>query len=526
MIYSPLRSPLSSALRASIGAGRRLIPPNSPTNWDFANYGLAGTPLADLTRGGLGTLIDASGLVAFGAHNLLLQSHTPATTPWGLTGGSISGNVFTESTANSQHASYQLSIPVSPGVYTQIVRASLLSGTRYISVYPQGTAVAWAIFDLLAGARVSFGGGWHVDSGLVAIGGGEYRCWVTINQIGSVLHSNVYMTDSPSAPASGYLGDGSSATRFRVQRIIYGGIDRAANDDEARTTTAARYLPRRAYDPITLKSLGLLVEGANSTAVGQHSLTSPALVTQTVTVTSGTQYTVSFYGAGSVVLSGAASATVAGLGAGLRKTYAFTAGSTSLTFTPSGSVNYPQCEPGPVATSYIPNPGTGTAVRVADYATLSVTGAVLAAAFPAGWGQNTIVIWFRKRYLSAANEVLFALSAGSSYGPGNGLLLRTSGSVIEVGGNNIATQVGGIPMDGGLIKAAVSWSGATLKVAANGSISITLTNADFTGVGTTALVLGALTTNGGQAIAAYELAKLQVLPGQYLSDAALQSLTV
>lgn len=82
--------------------------------------------------------------------------------------------------------------------------------------------------------------------------------------------------------------------------------------------------------------------------------------TQVITVVSGTVYTVQCYGSGSIVLSGAGTGSVVE-GAPIT----FTASSTSLTCTVSGSLNRAQVETGTQATSYIPTT-TVPMGRVAD----------------------------------------------------------------------------------------------------------------------------------------------------------------
>lgn len=129
-------------------------------------------------------------------------------------------------------------------------------------------------------------------------------------------------------------------------------------------TSAAINVPRFNYDPDTAVFEGVLIETASTNLV----LNSTSLSTQTVTVTSGAQYTCSFYGTGTITLSGAAVAVMTGTGAFKLTKLTFTTSTTSLTLTVTGTVSHGQLELGAKATSRIPT--TGTAVtRSADVIT-------------------------------------------------------------------------------------------------------------------------------------------------------------
>jgi len=131
------------------------------------------------------------------------------------------------------------------------------------------------------------------------------------------------------------------------------------------TTNEARF----DHDPVTGESLGLLVEELRSNLL----LNSGTLATQDVTVTA-VAHTLSFYGSGTVTLSGTHTATVVGTGAyPARTTLTFTPTAGTLTVTVSGAVEYANLEIGSFATSYIPTTASSTASRSADV--VSITGA-------------------------------------------------------------------------------------------------------------------------------------------------------
>jgi hypothetical protein len=93
------------------------------------------------------------------------------------------------------------------------------------------------------------------------------------------------------------------------------------------------------------------------------------LATQNITTTAAAR-TLSFYGTGTVTLSGTHSATVVGTGAyPTRTTYTYTPTAGTLTLTVSGTVQYAQDELGSFATSFIPT-GSSSVTRAADVAVI------------------------------------------------------------------------------------------------------------------------------------------------------------
>lgn len=124
--------------------------------------------------------------------------------------------------------------------------------------------------------------------------------------------------------------------------------------------TAAINQPRFTYNPATLQPLGLLVEEARTNLL----LNSETLSTQNVT-TSATTYTLSFYGTGTVTLSGTSASVTVGTALNQLTYVVFLASAGTLTVTVSGTVKYANLEAGSGPTSWIPTTGT-TVTRAQD----------------------------------------------------------------------------------------------------------------------------------------------------------------
>lgn len=111
----------------------------------------------------------------------------------------------------------------------------------------------------------------------------------------------------------------------------------------------------------------LLIEGQRTNLI--NGMAAPS--TQNITVTAA-EHTLTFYGTGSITLSGAATGTLNGTGVNDRVTLTFTPSAGTLTLTVSGTVTRAQLEVGGFATSYV-EVSSGAATRGTDFVTASLS---------------------------------------------------------------------------------------------------------------------------------------------------------
>jgi hypothetical protein len=154
---------------------------------------------------------------------------------------------------------------------------------------------------------------------------------------------------------------------------VSSGTKRVVGPTGTLDTVAANTL---AYDWSTGRRR-LLVEAKAATNIFLNSGTG---ATQSLTLTAGS-WTLSFWGTGSIALSGSATGTLAGTGAANRVSLTVTATAGSCTVTVTGSCTNVQMESGAAASSYVPTTSSA-ATRIADDVRLSA--AALAAANAAG----------------------------------------------------------------------------------------------------------------------------------------------
>jgi len=198
-------------------------------------------------------------------------------------------------------------------------------------------------------------------------------------------------------------------------------------------------------------------------------LNSDVGATQTITVVSGSDYAIYFLdGDGQIDLTGATTATVTKSDLDLSGAYLFTAGSTSLTCTVTGTANMVQLELGTYPTTYIKTEGS-TVTRALE--NLLLTGIDTSGILTGATGT----LFFKQVSLNNDAETKrISLSDGTS---ANRLVLAfnsdsTISSFMQIAGVTVASNpVVGFTYDAGqTINACVAWGGSDFKVSLNGEL--------------------------------------------------------
>ena len=223
-------------------------------------------------------------------------------------------------------------------------------------------------------------------------------------------------------------------------------------------------LPRFDYDPATLVAKGLLIEETRTNLFLNSLIDGTLLVTQTVVVTA-VAHTISFYGTGTITLSGAATATVTGTGVyPNRKTLTFTPTAGALICTVTGSVQYAQLEVGAFVTSFIPTDATSVA-RNAD--TVAMTGTNFS-----DWYNSTQGTFFAQYSVGTASTFVF--SAVNSTTPTTEVMyLRYVGSqhqgITVTGGAIVSTVFDGTGLNAvNNVKTAFAYKASSYGIRTNG----------------------------------------------------------
>jgi len=246
-------------------------------------------------------------------------------------------------------------------------------------------------------------------------------------------------------------------------------------------------LPRFDYNPTTLICNGLLIEESRTNLLLNSLLNGTNLSTQLVTTTA-VAHTLSFYGTGTIVLTGTSSATVVGTGAyPARQTLTFTPTVGALTLTVTGTVQYAQLEIGSFATSFIPT-AASQVTRTADVATM--TGTNFSSWFNAS--EGAFALQASSTNTSTTNAVLL-----SCHNTATNLIDLTNQSDgqfvgrVRANNANIALMINGTVVDGATETYAIAYKTASMAVSNKGAAPTTNATAYTFTVNPNTLAIGA-----------------------------------
>jgi hypothetical protein len=240
-------------------------------------------------------------------------------------------------------------------------------------------------------------------------------------------------------------------------------------DSTGALQTASSGAARFTHDPVTLRSLGLMIEGSRTNLL----LNSATLSTQNVTTTAAA-HTLHFTGTGTITLTGTSTAgplVGTGTGEANRVSLTFTPTAGTLTLTVSGTVTNAQLEVGGFKTSYIPTTGA-TVQRAAESAVMTGTN------FSAWYNQSqgTIALDAAQGFAIPSSTFLRLFDISNSTATERISAFTTSASSDNVvyvqaatGGSTFAEFSPAGALGPGPFKIAISYSTAAVSAALNGN---------------------------------------------------------
>jgi hypothetical protein len=385
--------------------------------------------------------------------NAILTPNTTIAPNGTLTADTLTGNGLTANSRIIQNIT-----TLNATTYTHSIYAKK-DTNDFVQLYGSNAVFGldvWANFDLNNGVLGTVGA--LTTATITNVGNGWYRCTITGASIAASNSSTYIVHIIPSATTARAQSLAISTSVF-----IWGAQFVQNNSVLNYQMTEGRLnVPRIDY------SLGscpnILLEPQRSNILLQTNI----LATQTRIVTA-TTHTLSFYGTGTVTLSGVATGTLVGTGVNNRVTLTFTSTAGSLTLTVSGSVTLGQLEIGSYATSYIPT----TTVSVTRNADITTRNNVYTNGLITASGGTWFIDLRNNLSLSITNGVITGgifLNTGTVSNQNDGFLLRTGITATRMNINKVVA--GTITVLYQLLtdnsKIAIKWNGATADVFVDG----------------------------------------------------------
>lgn len=278
-------------------------------------------------------------------------------------------------------------------------------------------------------------------------------------------------------------------------------------DANGNLQTVSANVPRIDHDPFTGEVLGLLIEESrvnrilNSDAPSTQNVSSPAAVTS-----------LSFYGTGSITLSGAYSATLNGTGAfPNRAVLVFTPGAGTITLAITGDVQFAQLEAGAFPTSYMPTTGAAF-TRQRDIASIDQSDLKFDPTV------GTCFAEFSVEWDTAGGTRMVVITDNNGR-----LVYSNSDNLARVYDGTNNRNASGAISSGSTYKVASSWGAPGLRIVKDGG-TVSAGTAFSGSMGTASIIrLGANTTGSANILCGW-IKKLRFWPYQ-MSGSDLQHLT-
>ena len=286
---------------------------NPSLNLDFAN-GKQLDPRITFSRNTVATYCDGK-TTKLAEQNLLTYSQDFSNAVWNKVAVSIGSLVTspdgtltaTPITADGTTGTKGLSYSLSSG-YIRTASWYVKAGTNnYVQIYFGGDGNPWINFDLSTGVLGS--SGTNITPTITSLGSGWYRISAYTNSLTATNIALAIISSATSERAeSNSLTTSVQVWGAQLEQRAFASTylpttNTAITNYVSAIIAAPAGVPRFDYDPVTKKPLGLLIEELRTNSLLNSTIDGANLATQSITTTAVAR-TLSFYGTGSVTLSG------------------------------------------------------------------------------------------------------------------------------------------------------------------------------------------------------------------------------